>query len=509
MPTILLGDPSLPLSTLVALSRPGGRIALSKQARRNVQRSRAVVERAVKSGATMYGINTGFGKLAGVRIPDDQLEQLQENLLLSHATGVGEPLAVDASRLAFALRIHNLALGYSGVRPELLEQAMALWNGGFVPVIPSQGSVGASGDLAPLSHMALPLIGRGEVHDGGRVISGAAALKRLGREPLVLREKEGLALINGTQIMTAIGCLCVHRAIVLAKTADVACAMTVEALRGSEKPFQERLHTVRPHEGQLATAANLRALLADSKVMPSHANCGKVQDAYSLRCVPQVHGAAKDGIRYALDVLVTEANAVTDNPLVFPSGDVVSGGNFHGQPVSQALDFLKIAVSTLANISERRIEQLVNPDISGLPPFLAKNPGLESGFMIPQVVAAALASENKTLAHPASVDTVPTSANREDHVSMGVTAARHADRVVANTAKVLGIEVLCAAQGLDLGEKLRPGVGVDAAYRVLRKKVPMLSQDRFLAPDLAAAEQLVEDGDLVAAAEKKAGVLAV
>ncbi len=509
MPTILLGDPSLPLSTLVALSRPGGRIALSKQARRNVQRSRAVVERAVKAGATMYGINTGFGKLAGVRIPDDQLEQLQENLLLSHATGVGEPLAVDASRLAFALRIHNLALGYSGVRLELLEQAMALWNGGFVPVIPSQGSVGASGDLAPLSHMALPLIGRGEVHDGGRVISGAAALKRVGRAPLVLREKEGLALINGTQIMTAIGCLCLHRAIVLAKTADVACAMTVEALRGSEKPFQERLHAVRPHEGQLATAANLRALLADSKVMPSHANCAKVQDAYSLRCVPQVHGAAKDGIRYALDVLVTEANAVTDNPLVFANGDVVSGGNFHGQPVSQALDFLKIAVSTLANISERRIEQLVNPDISGLPPFLAKNPGLESGFMIPQVVAAALASENKTLAHPASVDTVPTSANREDHVSMGVTAARHADRVVANTAKVLGIEVLCAAQGLDLGEKLRPGAGVDAAYRALRKKVPMLAQDRFLAPDLATAEHLVENGDLVAAAEKKVGALAV
>ncbi|MBL9078891.1 MAG: histidine ammonia-lyase [Planctomycetes bacterium] len=504
-----LGDPSLPLTTLVQLSRPGQRIALSKQARQNVQRSRAVVARAVAAGGTMYGINTGFGKLAGVRIPDDQLAQLQQNLLLSHATGVGEPLGQDASRLAFALRIHNLALGFSGVRLELLEQAIALWNGGFVPVIPSQGSVGASGDLAPLSHMALPLIGQGFVHDGDRVVTGAAALKRLGRAPLVLREKEGLALINGTQIMTALGCLAVHRAMLLAKAADLACAMTVEALRGSEKPFQQRLHEVRPHEGQLATAANLRALLAGSAVMPSHANCAKVQDAYSLRCAPQVHGAAKDGIRYALDVLVTEANSVTDNPLVFPGGDVVSGGNFHGQPVSQALDFLKIAVSTLANISERRIEQLVNPDISGLPPFLAKNPGLESGFMIPQVVAAALASENKTLAHPASVDTIPTSANREDHVSMGVTAARHAERVVANTAKVLGIEVLCAAQGLDLGAKLRPGAGVAAAFRALRKRVPMLARDRFLAPDLAAAETLVTDGVLVAAAEQAVGALAV
>jgi len=509
VPTISLGEPSLPLTTLVQLSLPGQRITLSKRARQNVQRSRAVVEQAVEAGATMYGINTGFGKLAGVRIPDDQLELLQENLLLSHATGVGDPLPVDASRLAFALRIHNLALGYSGVRLALLEQAIALWNGGFVPVIPSQGSVGASGDLAPLSHMALPLIGRGEVHHGGRVISGAAALEKLGRKPLVLREKEGLALINGTQIMTAIGCLAVHRAILLAKAADVACAMTVEALRGSEKAFQERIHLVRPHDGQLATAENLRALLKNSAIVPSHAGCSKVQDAYSLRCAPQVHGAAKDGIRYALDVLVTEANSVTDNPLVFPIGDVVSGGNFHGQPVSQALDFLKIAVSTLANISERRIEQLVNPDISGLPPFLAKNPGLESGFMIPQVVAAALASENKTLAHPASVDTVPTSANREDHVSMGVTAARHAARVVANTAKVLGIEFLCAAQGLDLGEALRPGAGVAGAHRALRKVVPMLARDRFLAPDLAAAERLVVDGDLVAAAEKKVGTLAV
>ncbi len=509
MPTIQLGEPNLPLTTLVALSRLGSRIALSKSSRARVQASRQVVERAVLAGATMYGINTGFGKLAGVRIPDAQLAQLQKNLLLSHATGVGTPLRIEQSRLAFALRIHNLALGYSGVRPQLLAQAMALFNADLVPVIPSQGSVGASGDLAPLSHMALPLIGHGEVHAGDRVISGAKALQQIGREPLVLREKEGLALINGTQIMTAIGCLAVHEALLVSKCADLACAMTVEGLRGSEKPFQARLHAVRAHPGQWATADNLRRLLAGSKIMPSHADCAKVQDAYSLRCAPQVHGAAKDGIRYALEVLVTEANSVTDNPLVFPDGAVVSGGNFHGQPVSQAMDFLAIAVSTLANISERRIEQMVNPDISGLPPFLAKNPGLESGFMIAHVVAASLASENKTLAHPSSVDTIPTSANREDHVSMGVTAARHADQVVSNTSKVLGIELLCAAQALDLGGTLKPGAGVAAAYRVLRQKVAELDGDRFMAPDLAAAERLVRDGSLVAAAEKKVGALAV
>jgi histidine ammonia-lyase len=284
--------------------------------------------------------------------------------------------------------------------------------------------------------------------------------------------------------------------------------MTVEALRGSEKPFQARVHALRAHPGQIATAQNLRALLAGSAVMQSHAHCSKVQDAYSLRCAPQVHGAAKDGIRYAFGVLCTEANSVTDNPLVFADGDVVSGGNFHGQPVSQAMDFLTIAVSTLANISERRIEQMVNPDISGLPPFLARHPGLESGFMIPQVVAASLASENKSLAHPASVDTIPTSANREDHVSMGVTAARHAELVVRNTAKVLGIELLCAAQGLDLGEPLAPGKGVAAAYRAVRARVQGLEGDRYLAPDLAAAERLILDGSLVAAVERDVGDLA-
>ncbi|MFK7742904.1 MAG: histidine ammonia-lyase [Planctomycetota bacterium] len=515
MARILLGEPDLSLATLVQLSAGGSklRIALGDDSKQRVRACRDMVDRAVATGATMYGINTGFGKLAGVRIADEQLSQLQKNLLLSHATGVGKPLTLPQSRLAFALRIHNLSLGHSGVRQKLIDQALALWNADMIPVIPRQGSVGASGDLAPLSHMALPLIGFGEVHHEGRVIAGATALKKLKRKPLDLAEKEGLALINGTQIMTAIGCLATAEAMQLCRVADITCAMTVEALRGSESPFDPRVHEVRPHEGQRATAANLRSLLEASEIMVSHQKCEKVQDAYSLRCAPQVHGAAKDGVRYALDVLVTEANSVTDNPLVFKGrrgkSDIISAGNFHGQPVSQAMDFLAIAVSTLANISERRIEQLVNPDISGLPPFLAKNPGVESGFMIPQVVAASLASENKTFSHPASVDTIPTSANREDHVSMGVTAARHAQRCVENTAKVLGIEVLCAAQGLDLGEKLKPGAGVDAAYRALRKRVAGLDGDRFLAPDLAEAERCVRDGTLVAAVEKKIGPLAV
>ncbi len=509
MTSIALGDRPLTLPELHALSRRGSRAALSAAAVERVAQSRAVVDQAVQGGAVMYGINTGFGKLAGLRIPDHQLSRLQRNLLLSHATGVGAPLCYEQSRLALALRIHNLALGYSGVRLALLEQALALFNADLVPVIPSQGSVGASGDLAPLSHMALPLIGCGEVHDGAATIDGAAALARVGRAPLELAEKEGLALINGTQIMTAIGLLALHSGVLAAKSADICCALTVEALRGSERPFQARVHEIRAHQGQLATATNLRALLADSAVMASHRHCSKVQDAYSLRCAPQVHGASKDALRFALTVLLTEANSVTDNPLVFPGGDVVSGGNFHGQPVSQALDFAGIGLSTLANISERRIEQLVNPDISGLPPFLARNPGLESGFMIPQVVAASLASENKSLAHPASVDTIPTSANREDHVSMGVTAARHCERIVSNTAKVLGIELLCACQGLDLGEPLVPGRGARAAYEAVRQRITALDGDRYLAPDLAQAEELVLDGSIVAAVETALGELQI
>ena len=507
-PRFLVGEVTADLDSIFALAAPGSRVSLAPATRTRVKASRGSIERAVESGATVYGVNTGFGKLANVSIPIAQLEQLQRNLILSHATGVGALLPQPVCRLAFALRIHNLARGYSGVRPELLDAMLALFNAGLSPAIPGQGSVGASGDLAPLAHMALPLLGEGHVFDAaGELITGAAALRKAKLAPVRLSAKEGLALINGTQIMTAIGLWTQQQAERLSRAADIACATTVEALRASARPFGAAVHRLRPHRGQQRTAANLRRLLRGSAILPSHADCHRVQDAYSMRCAPQVHGASKDALAYARGVLLTEANAVTDNPLVFANGDVVSAGNFHGQPVSQAMDFVAIGVSTLANISERRIENLVNPDISGLPPFLAHEPGLESGFMISQVVAAALASENKSLAHPASVDTIPTSANREDHVSMGVTAARHAALVVDNTMKVVAIELLCACQGLDLGEPLRPGRGVAVARRAVRARVPTLRGDRILAPDIIACEELLREGSLVRRVEKAVGDL--
>ncbi|MCC6670604.1 MAG: histidine ammonia-lyase [Planctomycetes bacterium] len=508
MPAVALGRPNLGLDTLFRLASPGTQARLAPAARRAVAACRARVRSAVAGGGALYGINTGFGKLAGVRIEADKLGLLQRNLILSHATGVGDPLPVEVCRLALALRVQALARGFSGVRVELLEHVLAFLNADLIPVIPEQGSVGASGDLAPLAHMALPLLGHGEVHHRGKVVSGRRALALLRRPPIALAEKEGLALINGTQIMTAIGLLALRDALQVARCADVACATTLEALRGSVKPFLAEVHALRPHPWQAATAANLRALLRDSRIVPSHADCAKVQDAYSMRCAPQVHGAARDALAFAERVLLAEANSVTDNPLVLRDGRVVSAGNFHGQPVSQAMDFLGIALATLANISERRIENLVNPDISGLPPFLAPHPGLDSGYMIPQVVAAALASENKTLAHPSSVDTIPTSANREDHVSMGVTAARHAARIAANSRKVVAIELMCAVQGLECGARLRPGRGVQAAQRAVRRVVPPLRSDRFLAPDLRAIERLIEDGSLLRAVEARAGRLA-
>jgi histidine ammonia-lyase len=501
MSTFRLGGSAPDLATCEELAYPGSRVALTGDALRRVKASRAHVDAIVAGGDAMrsvYGVNTGFGKLSHVRIGTDDLEMLQHNLIRSHATGMGAPFPRPVVRLAFALRMHALAKGSSGVRPELLEHMMAFFNADLTPVVPSLGSVGASGDLAPLSHMALPLIGDGELEDAnGKRVSAKAALKRLGREPFRLAAKEGLALINGTQFMTAIGCLTLADAERASVVADIAASMTLEALRGSLRPFHPGVHKVRRHRAQAATAANVRKLLKGSKILPSHKDCAKVQDAYSLRCVPQVHGAAKQAIEFAHRVLEVEVDAVTDNPLVMDDGDVISAGNFHGQPVSQAMDVLAIGAATLTNISERRIENLVNPDISGLPPFLAANPGLESGLMISQVVAAALASENKTLAHPASVDTVPTSANREDHVSMGVTAARHCRQVVDNLIRVLAIELVAAARGLDCGEPLTPGVGVGAAYDVLRTVVPPLDGDRVLAPDLAAAEQLLRTGALL------------
>ncbi|MFQ5504222.1 MAG: histidine ammonia-lyase [Planctomycetota bacterium] len=505
--TISLGE-ELRLEDLEAVLGPRPpRIELCPVVLERARASRRVVDEVLERGETVYGLNTGFGALAGTRIDPSRLEELQRNLVLSHAGGLGEPLAEPLCRLMLLLRIQSLALGFSGVREELLTRLQSLYNADLIPVIPSQGSVGASGDLAPLAHMALPLLGLGEVWAGGRSVPASRALAGAGLAPLVLAAKEGLALINGTQCMTAIGVATWLLARDLVKVADIAAALAIEALRGSAKPFDEQVQLARQQAGQLASAANLRLLLGDSEIVVSHADCPKVQDPYSLRCVPQVHGAVRDALAYSDSVLRTEVNAATDNPLVFPDGRIVSAGNFHGQPVSQALDFLGIAMSTLGAVSERRIENLVNPSLSGLPAFLAKEPGVESGLMVAQVAAASLVSENKTLAHPASVDSIPTSANQEDHVSMGVTAARHAQAITSNSGKVLGIELLAGAEALGLDRTLKAGKGVEAAFAAVRERISASEGDRILAPLLAEAERLASGGELIRAVEAAVGPL--
>jgi histidine ammonia-lyase len=477
-------------------------VALAGDAVARMRRSRAVVEAAVAGGQAVYGVTTGFGRLADVAIPLDRLEELQLNLIRSHACGVGAPLPRDEARAVTLLRANVLAKGFSGIRPEVVELLLALLNRGVTPVIPEQGSVGASGDLAPLSHLALVLIGEGEAEVGGEVMPGAAALARVGLAPVRLQAKEGLALNNGTQFMTGLGALSLLAAERLVETADVAGAMTLEGLLGTPAAFHPAIHRARPHPGQRRSAERLLALLADSEIRESHREGDpRVQDAYTLRCMPQIHGAARNALGYIRGVLETEANSATDNPLIFPDegegGMVMSGGNFHGQPVAQVLDLLAIALADLASVSERRIERLVNPDLSeGLPPFLTRDPGVSSGMMIAQITAAALASENKVLAHPASVDSIPTGAGKEDHVSMGATSAVKARRALRNTEAVLGIELMCAAQALEFRRPLRPGRGVERAYRLLRERVPPLEADRNLSVDIAAATALVREGAL-------------
>jgi histidine ammonia-lyase len=484
----------------------GSSCRLSAEARRRVRASRRTVERSTRGGAQVYGVNTGFGHLATIRIADEDLEELQTNLVRSHAAGVGDPFPERVVRAILALRINCLARGHSGLRESTLARMVELLDAGIVPVVPEQGSVGASGDLAPLAHVALALIGEGAVTVRGRTVPADRALRRAGLTPIRLREKEGLTLINGTQVMTALGALTLLRAERLARHADVVGAMSLEALMGSHRAFDRRIQDARPHEGQRAVAGNLRRLLAGGAIEAAHRDCGRVQDAYSLRCIPQVHGAARDGLAHARRVLETEVNASTDNPKVFAEDDdLVSGGNFHGQPVAMALDQLAIAAATLGTISERRIERLVNPELSGLPAFLAAEPGLHSGFMMAHVTAAALVSENKVLCHPASVDTIPTSAAKDDHVSMGAHAARKAAQVVGNVAHLLAIETLCAAQALDLLRPLRPGSGVEAARAAFRRRVSRLAGDRVLAPDIDRACRLIDDGVLVDAAIRACG----
>jgi histidine ammonia-lyase len=483
-------------------------IAIAPSAKKAVQRARSVVEKHVASGEAVYGITTGFGKLKNVAIAPADLAELQRNLIVSHCCGIGEPMAIEEVRIAQVLRLNGLVRGASGITWELVEALVRFFEKGFVPVVPRKGSVGASGDLAPLAHMAAAYMGFGDAFVGGKRMSAKAALKRVGEPPIVLQAKEGLALINGTEIIKAIGFVAWSRAENLSKCADAIAALTIEALLGSLKPFDDRLADLKGHAGHRRTSANVRACLEGSKVLESHVECDRVQDPYSLRCVPQIHGAFKAALEHVTGVLANEINSVTDNPLVFAdTGEVISAGQFHGQPLSIPLDYLGIALATLANVSERRIEQLVNPDLSHLPAFLTPKPGLNSGLMIAQVAAAALASENKILAHPASVDTIPTSANQEDHVSMGVTAARKALTIAENVEAILALEWLCAGQAREFHENLRAGKGAEAAHALLRTRVKPLGSDRYLHDDIEAARALIHDGSFVAAVERAVGRL--
>ncbi|NLM86976.1 MAG: histidine ammonia-lyase [Clostridiales bacterium] len=487
---------SLTLAQIVRVARQGAKVQIAETALQNMRTSRDTVERILQREAPVYGINTGFGSLSSVRISNEQTGLLQKNLILSHAVGCGQPLPTEVVRAMLLLRANALCQGYSGIRPVVVETLISMLNRGVHPVVPSKGSLGASGDLAPLSHMAMVMLGHGEAEVQGQILPGAEAMEKAGLPLVSLQAKEGLALINGTQLMGGLGALALQDALDLCKLADISAAMTLEALQGQLDAFDERVHAVRPHQGQKLVANNIRALCADSGNLAA-CKGQRVQDAYSLRCVPQVHGAVRGAVKHVEEVLGTEFNAVTDNPLIFSDDEtVISGGNFHGEPLALALDYLGIAVAELANISERRLERLVNPQLSGgLPPFLARDAGVNSGMMIVQYTAASLVSENKVLAHPASVDSIPSSANQEDHVSMGATAARKLRQIVENTQSVLSLELMASAQALDL-RGCEPSPVIRAVLDRIRKKVPALQEDRELRFDVNAMHDLVRSGEL-------------
>ncbi len=481
---------------------------ISQEACTAINHSRAHVEAMLKSGEAVYGLTTGFGKFADTRIADVDTEELQRNLIVSHACGTGDPLPTEAVRGVMLLRLNALVSGFSGIRLSTMETLLQMLNLGVHPVIPEKGSLGASGDLVPLAHMVLPMIGLGLAEYRGEILPGGEAMRKAGINPIKLAAKEGLALINGTQVMTSIGALCVYDAVQLSKNADIIASLTCEAQSSITRAFDARVHQLRGHAGQIACAENLRKLLRDSGLSLDSIP-GKVQDAYSIRCIPQIHGASRDAIEYVYNAVSREINAVTDNPLIFPKeGDVISGGNFHGQPMALALDFLAIALAEFADVSERRTERLVNPALNNhLPAFLAPNGGLNSGFMIAQYAAAALVSENKILAHPASVDSIPSSANQEDHVSMGTIAARKAAEILKNVQRVLAIELFAAGQatGLIGEEKLAPATR--AAFDVLRKEVPLIERDVVMYEWMAKCERIVIDGRLIPAVEAITGEL--
>ncbi len=504
---IVLDGTHLTIPDVIKVAREHEPIQLSEASRRAVGKARAFVDKKLEQQAVVYGLTTGFGRFSDRYIPENETAELQVNLIRSHACAMGQPLPTEVVRAAMLLRINALSRGNSGIRLSTLETLAAMLNAGVHPVIPEKGSLGASGDLAPLAHMVLVMLGEGEAEYQGKTVPGADAMKAAGIPTVQLAAKEGLALINGTQIMTAIACNAVYDALQLAKTADIAAAMTCEAQLGIKKAFDPKLHALRGQTGQMKTAANLLRLLEGSG-LAADLQPDKVQDAYTVRCTPQIHGASRDAIAYVWDAVSREINAVTDNPIIFPDEDeAISGGNFHGQPIALAMDFLGIALAEYADVSERRIERLVNPNLSGLPAFLTKNGGLNSGFMIVQYAAASMTSENKVYAHPASVDSIPSSAGQEDHVSMGTTAARKALMILDNSRKVVSLELFAAAQALWLRgeEKLAPATR--AVYDRIRTKVPPVEKDVVMHPLMNAAEKMVRDGSILQAAESVCGEL--
>ncbi len=511
-----LDGESLSVASLHEIAYSSATISFSSLCRKRIKLSRRIVDNWILRGETIYGVTTGFGEFSNVRIGHSQIELLQANLIVSHAAGTGELLSREIVRAMMVLRMNALIKGYSGIRLETMENFRRIFNLDIIPVIPSQGSVGSSGDLAPLAHMVLTMLGRGKVIFKNEIMDAALALRRVGLKPWKLGAKEGLALINGTQMMTGIGALSVYEAARLMKLADIAAAMSVEALLGSDTAFDSRIQQVRPHPGQLACAENLRRMMNNSEIRESHRyDDPRVQDAYSIRCVPQVHGASRDAINYVSRVLSIELNSANDNPLIFPKGKIhLEGGNFHGQPIALALDFLAIALSEVASISERRVARMVNGSLSGLPRSLTENSGLNSGMMVAQYTAAALVSENKVLSHPASVDSIPTSGNQEDHNSMGSISANKVLRIQQNVETVVAIELMVAAQGIDFsrihpGHKaiLKAGDGVQAAHDAIRRHIPHLGDDRILGDDIQTALKLLRDGVILRSVEREIGAL--
>ncbi len=507
---LTLRGEGLTTADVMAVARRGERVRLAPEARTAMERSRRLVEEVGRSGKLAYGIRTGLGKLATIAIPDEDLRRMQVNILRSHAAGVGEPLPADLSRALVLARANGLAKGYSGVRPDLVEALVALLNHDITPIIPAHGSVGTSGDLQPLAHLGLVLIGEGEALTNGRRLGGREALATAGLRPLNLEAKEALALINGTSLTASYAALLVEDAATLLADAVVAASMTFEALRGSPKPFDRRISEVRPYPGHRRVAEALRTLLRGSEVIPSHADeraDPRVQDPYTLRCLPQVLGAVADVVDHVRAVVEVDLNAATDNPLIFPGGESLSGGNFHGQPLAMALDYLGLALTVLGAFSERRIARLMDGNLSGLPPFLTEHGGLNSGLMLVQYTAAALASSNKVLAHPSSADSIPTSANQEDYVAMGPMAGWKGRLILENARTIVAMEYLCAAQGLEFLRPLAPGLGPRAAWGALREVIPKLDEDRPPSPDIAAVVALLRTGDLLEAAENAVGPL--